>query len=71
MKKIKKNSPFSDIYCPFCGHFVMKQYLREGYVEVKCRHCKNIIKVTKDNRTLAVILSLQRNQQNIKAIKTT
>ena len=56
IKAVKTNT--HELYCPRCGHFVMKENILNGCIEVKCKHCKALIKLTMDEETAIIALSM-------------
>lgn len=49
----------SRLFCPFCGHYLMKQRLTGGYIEIKCKDCKQVVILRVDETRPAIVISVQ------------
>lgn len=45
IKIIRVDNPSKENRCPICGYMLSKNL--DGSVEIKCRRCKNVIKLIK------------------------
>ncbi len=46
-----------ELYCPRCGHFVLKEAGLGGTLEIKCRTCKATMRFAADGKTISIALS--------------
>jgi len=44
------------LYCPRCGRFLAMEGITGGCIEIRCKKCKEIIKVNKQNNEILIII---------------
>ncbi len=52
-----RDESLEEIYCPRCGHFLLKEAGLGGTLEIKCKNCKAIMRFAADGQTISISLS--------------